>query len=580
MLEKTFFPRPINPERYRHLAEFRTYSERKLQTNWLEPDAIVLMGENAIDNGDVEFARRCMRRVVEIQPDHSRAWLWLGVISQDPEEAISCYERAIKAFEKRIEEIQQQYQQRIDSGHKPEITLGGETATQTEGIRRAKEGIAFEKKRMMSSSNSHIAVARVRQRNPKAKNICSHCVNERKEVVRRFWGWVPLLGFAGTFFYKIRFPDGNEGYAKDNETLIDIVPREEPIDERNVLEDPANVESSLTSEVLGLVKRSPQEAINLILKRVQEIKRKLELPDLWYERAGDIAYMNGDISMAHKLWAKAKAELKLRYLFAKRPEDIDADIMKAYAEEFAVRYVVPSAKPEFYSTDPDPDDYWDKGPNRVQRLYAEEIATAFKDEIRKWQSENKMTFLDFLISQVQVEAYAFFFGFPLTDYRSTQNGYIPTIDSGVLYEIDKWRIDAENKVRRVHGLPLRGSLISETLLYEIVKQILDGIEVVRQNEAWKYIPWLRPQHVDIFVPKLNLAIEYQGEQHFRPVEHFGGEEGYQETVKRDQRKRELLEKHNITLICVTPENTLSPEAIRRLLEPFLESKSSGHIEEQ
>lgn len=539
------------------------------------------MGENAIDNGDIEFAQRCMRRVVEIQPDHSRAWLWLGVISQDPQEAISCYERAIKVFEKQIEEIQRQYQRRIESGHKLEVTLEGETAAQTEGTRRAKEGIAFEKKRLISSSNSHIAVARVRQRNPKAKNTWSNCVNETGEVVRRFWGWVPLLGLAGTFFYKIRFPDGYEGYAKDNKTFIDIVPGEEQIDERNIFEDPANVERSLTSEVLALVKQSPQEAIDLILKRVLELERKLELPaSWWYERAGDIAYMNDDIDMAYELWAKAEARLKLRYLFAEKPEDIGTNIIKAYAEEFAVMYVVPSTRPEFYSADPNPDDYWDKGPNRVQRLYAEGIATAFKDEIRRWQSENKMTYLDFLIAQVQVEAYTFFFGFPLSDYRSTQNGYIPTIDSRVLYEINKWRINAENKVRRVHGLPLRGSLISETLLYEIVKQILVGIEVVRQNEAWKYIPWLRPQHVDIFVPRLNLAIEYQGEQHFRPVKHFGGEEGFQEIVKRDQRKRELLEKHNITLIYVMPEDTLSPEAIRRLLEPILEARLPGHKKEQ
>ena len=32
----------------------------------------------------------------------------------------------------------------------------------------------------------------------------------------------------------------------------------------------------------------------------------------------------------------------------------------------------------------------------------------------------------------------------------------------------------------------------------------------------------KKQHIDIFIKDINTAIEYQGEQHYKPVERFGG----------------------------------------------------------
>jgi hypothetical protein len=36
------------------------------------------------------------------------------------------------------------------------------------------------------------------------------------------------------------------------------------------------------------------------------------------------------------------------------------------------------------------------------------------------------------------------------------------------------------------------------------------------------IPWIENQRIDIYFPKYNIAIEYNGEQHYIPIEHFGG----------------------------------------------------------
>ena len=56
--------------------------------------------------------------------------------------------------------------------------------------------------------------------------------------------------------------------------------------------------------------------------------------------------------------------------------------------------------------------------------------------------------------------------------------------------------------------------------------------------------------IDFYSANLNLAIEVQGDQHFIPIEYFGGEEVYQQQFERDIKKFNLCKEHGITLIYV------------------------------
>ena len=60
--------------------------------------------------------------------------------------------------------------------------------------------------------------------------------------------------------------------------------------------------------------------------------------------------------------------------------------------------------------------------------------------------------------------------------------------------------------------------------------------------------WLGRQSVDAYVPSINVAFEYQGEQHYRPVALFGGDEGFRATQARDARKRDRLALHGVALV--------------------------------
>lgn len=60
----------------------------------------------------------------------------------------------------------------------------------------------------------------------------------------------------------------------------------------------------------------------------------------------------------------------------------------------------------------------------------------------------------------------------------------------------------------------------------------------------------RNQKIDFYIPHLRIGIEYNGIQHYEPIEHFGGQEGFEKTIKRDYNKKEYCRKNNIKLITI------------------------------
>lgn len=56
---------------------------------------------------------------------------------------------------------------------------------------------------------------------------------------------------------------------------------------------------------------------------------------------------------------------------------------------------------------------------------------------------------------------------------------------------------------------------------------------------------------DVHVPSLNLCIEFDGKQHFQPVEHFGGTEQFEVLRRCDNIKQDFCIKSKINLLRVT-----------------------------
>ena len=126
--------------------------------------------------------------------------------------------------------------------------------------------------------------------------------------------------------------------------------------------------------------------------------------------------------------------------------------------------------------------------------------------------------------------------------------------------------DAENVVREKIGVPKIGEgWISETQLFKIVQFLFPTYEILREASP----AWLGRQRLDIFVPALNLAIEYQGKQHYEPVGHFGGEAGFKKARERDDLKKSLCKSNRVELVYFKHDEKLTEKAVERKLRGFL-----------
>ena len=91
----------------------------------------------------------------------------------------------------------------------------------------------------------------------------------------------------------------------------------------------------------------------------------------------------------------------------------------------------------------------------------------------------------------------------------------------------------------------RNSSSLEDVVEDILKR--NGIKYIKECDS-SVLWWLGKQSLDFYIPEKKVAIECQGEQHFRSVEHFGGMEEFKKTLNRDGRKKSLCEGFGIKVI--------------------------------
>jgi very-short-patch-repair endonuclease len=75
--------------------------------------------------------------------------------------------------------------------------------------------------------------------------------------------------------------------------------------------------------------------------------------------------------------------------------------------------------------------------------------------------------------------------------------------------------------------------------------------LIKENvkfEREKKFSWLGLQSLDFYLPEHKIAIECQGIQHFKVVEHFGGEKGFEYRKNNDAKKLKLCTENGIKLL--------------------------------
>jgi hypothetical protein len=129
-----------------------------------------------------------------------------------------------------------------------------------------------------------------------------------------------------------------------------------------------------------------------------------------------------------------------------------------------------------------------------------------------------------------------------------------------------WTI-IENEVRQKFGHKKIGEAwTSETILYYIVCTIYPNLTVFRH-----YRPkFLNGLELDIFIKELNIGIEYQGIQHYKPVKHWGGKIAFEKLKERDKMKREICNSLGVKLVYFDYDEGLNNEFVLNKLSHFIE----------
>ena len=112
---------------------------------------------------------------------------------------------------------------------------------------------------------------------------------------------------------------------------------------------------------------------------------------------------------------------------------------------------------------------------------------------------------------------------------------------------------------REHGKYLiYGSDENQSRGEELTRQILEdffGKPFPNTRPMWLVNPDTgRLLELDCYSEEMNLAFEYQGLQHYEPVDFFGGTKAYNKLIKRDETKRQLCKARGVTLVEIDSRN--------------------------
>jgi very-short-patch-repair endonuclease len=86
---------------------------------------------------------------------------------------------------------------------------------------------------------------------------------------------------------------------------------------------------------------------------------------------------------------------------------------------------------------------------------------------------------------------------------------------------------------------------------EIVMLLVNNNIQFQRQQKFDWLKREKPLSLDFYIPQYNVAIECQGEQHFKPIEIFGGEKEYKDILERDKTKLKECQENGVKLFYYT-----------------------------
>jgi len=128
--------------------------------------------------------------------------------------------------------------------------------------------------------------------------------------------------------------------------------------------------------------------------------------------------------------------------------------------------------------------------------------------------------------------------------------------------------ELENQIRELNGFHKIGDgNASETLLTKLVAESYSSLE------REKVFSWLGLQRLDMYIPELRVALEYNGEQHYESIDLFGGVVKLEKQKKMDALKTQLCFSNGIIFVEWPYWEKIEREKVKLLLNSIITLKS-------
>ncbi len=94
----------------------------------------------------------------------------------------------------------------------------------------------------------------------------------------------------------------------------------------------------------------------------------------------------------------------------------------------------------------------------------------------------------------------------------------------------------------------------ETLVSRKLMLCFHGVIKENTRPDWLISSQGERLELDFYIPELDLAIEVQGIQHFKPVPHFHkGQDSFASQVRRDREKKVICDRKGVNLVEIASE---------------------------
>ena len=175
---------------------------------------------------------------------------------------------------------------------------------------------------------------------------------------------------------------------------------------------------------------------------------------------------------------------------------------------------------------------------------------SWKGTTRRWRLENILVYFSF------------------DTWIKDEDALYRTIDR-ICVDIDNGRYADEE--RATFQKPIN-KWKSEEHVFNIAKHLYGNYQVLYQHRPFFLKTEKGQLSYDIYICGMKVAIEYQGKQHYEPVDFFGGEEHFLSQKERDAEKMRLSKENGIALVYINYWESITPMLIQQKVEEALQER--------